>query len=253
MNIVSMNILQQMQKGGKLYFEKEFDKFIKKYPTYRNINTAEFKEFFTKLVEKESSFNRTAVSRDKNGKKGSYVGWFQLHKSQLPNLNPDTQFKSAFKHLSNIFDERIVDADIPEIQRGIMQGRLPSQAAYLLKVWNQGNNATKWLYDGTEYKDGADTKVSKYGNDFNMDLNYEKYLAKAHAPGTSYTIKKGDTLQKVASGIRYLRQPIYGPGAYSIIPEWDSLDPKRIKVGQKIPIPASGFGTTGYWMSDFQK
>lgn len=58
--------------------------------------------FFKDLIRNESSYKRTNISE---GGKGSYQGWYQLHKNELHgNFDQDYQHKKAFDHLNSILN-----------------------------------------------------------------------------------------------------------------------------------------------------
>lgn len=240
-----------LKLNSKEYFTKELDTFIKKNPKYRGINTSEFKNFFTELAALESSFNQKAVSKDKNGNKGSYVGWFQLHKNKLKNLEPTTQFKEAYKHLSNILKERITTDDFNQMTYRYMQGKLPSNAAYLAKLWNQGSKATNWLYNEIDSEDGAGTKISSYGNNIDENLDYEKYVPKSLVPGTTYVVKKGDNLNNIAQRVRFDGRTRFGD--ISEFTQWKQIDPKTLQIGTELTLPSNHPYTKEYIENQYNK
>lgn len=158
------------QDGGTLkdQYIKSLDTWIKNHPVYKGINTNEFRDFFIELVGKESSYN-------KNAKKGSYKGWYQI-------LNPSQdQHSSAFDHLAMLFNESITKFDIEKAK-----SRNISQASMLMKYWNQQNRATNYLHNNIESTDGNGTKISEWGNDLVSKIDISKYVP--YAVITPYTV-----------------------------------------------------------------
>lgn len=163
-------LIPTFKKGTsrKAEYIKSLDDWIAKNPTYKGINTKDFRNYFIELVNLESSYNQNAVQ-------GSYKGWYQLK-----NLGKD-QHASAFNHLSKLLKNNITDIDIKKAKElGI------SQAALLTKYWNQGNHATNYIHNGIDHADGLGTLLSQYGNDMITNLDFSNYVQPAIT--TPYTI-----------------------------------------------------------------
>lgn len=155
------------QNGGKAYYIKSLDSFIKNNPEINGINTNEFRDFFIELVRLESSYNPKASNN-----KGNYSGWYAIKNGAK--LSEENQHKEAFKHLSELFKENITDLDITTAKdKGITQAQL------LAKYWNQGNRVTNYIHNNRDDSDGLGTKISEYGNNINVNLDYSGYTPEA--------------------------------------------------------------------------
>ena len=178
---------------------KELQALAAKYPELEGISTKEFVPWLNALAGTESTYNPHARSVGKDGKKGSYVGYYQLNEKELGNdYSPDNQFKKAFKHLAGIFKNQMTKEDILQAKK---KGITPMQALY--KYWNQGNRVTNWLYYNQDNEDGAGTLVSKYGNNYNPKdtYDYSNYLRDANT-APYYVLKPGDSYYKATLGAR---------------------------------------------------
>lgn len=161
------NKIRFYQTGGKAYYIKSIDNFIKSNPKINGINTAQFRDFFIELVNLESSYNSKA-----SNSKGPYGGWYGLKNGA--NLSENDQHKEAFKHLYKLFKENITDLDITAAKdKGITQAQL------LAKYWNQGNRVTNYIHNNRDDSDGLGTKISEYGNNINVNLDYSGYTPEA--------------------------------------------------------------------------
>lgn len=170
------NKIRFHQNGGKAYYIKSLDNFIQKNPQIYGINTKDFRDFFIELVDLESSYRPNAKNDE-----GSYSGWYATLNGA--NLSEYNQHKAAFKHLSKLFKENITDVDlITAKNKGITQAQL------LAKYWNQGNRVTNYIHNNVDDSDGLGTKISEYGNDINIDLDYSRYVPEAITD--SYVIVK---------------------------------------------------------------
>lgn len=178
---------------------KELQALAAKYPELEGISTKEFVPWLNALAGTESTYNPHARSVNKGGKKGSYVGYYQLHEKELGNdYSPDNQFKKAFKHLAGIFKNQMTKEDVLQAKK---KGITPMQALY--KYWNQGNRVTNWLYYNKDKEDGAGTLISKYGNDYNPKdtYDYSNYLRDANT-APYYVLRPGDSYYKASLGAR---------------------------------------------------
>lgn len=155
------------QNGGKAYYIKSLDNFIKRNPKLNKINTAEFRDFFIELVNLESSYDPKA-----SNSKGNYSGWYALKNGA--NLSENEQHKAAFNHLADLFRNNITSVDVITAKnKGINQAQL------LAKYWNQGNRVTNYIHNNIDDSDGLGTKISEYGNNINVNMDYNKYASKA--------------------------------------------------------------------------
>lgn len=161
------NKIRFNQNGGKAYYIKSLDSFIKNNPKVNGINTKDFRDFFIELVGLESNYNSKATNDV-----GNYSGWYATLNGA--DLDEYSQHKAAFKHLAKLFKENITINDVWTAQRN---GISPAQL--LAKYWNQGNRVTNYIYKGIDDTDGLGTKISEYGNDIQSNLNYDLYLNNA--------------------------------------------------------------------------
>lgn len=142
---------------------KSLDEFIKNNPELYGISTSDFADFLSQIAGLESSYKSDA------GKGMTYSGYYGLKGGR--DLNENAQHKAAFKHLKKLFNESIVKDDI---DRGVKLGYTPSQI--LAKYWNQGNRVTNYLWNNIDNTDGLGTKISDYGNNITVDMDYSNYL-----------------------------------------------------------------------------
>ena len=174
-------IISSYRKGGKAYYIESLDKFIKKNSKLYGINTKDFRDFFIELVGLESSYNSKATNS-----KGDYGGWYATKGGD--NLSEYDQHKEAFKHLSKLFKENITDLDLTTAKnKGITQAQL------LAKYWNQGNRVTNYIHNNIDDSDGLGTKISEYGNNINVDIDYSRYTPEA-ITGSYVIVENNKTL-----------------------------------------------------------
>ena len=161
------------------------DDFIAKNPKYKNLDTAKFRDLLIGLVEHESGFNPTATQ-------GSYFGWYQTNKHDA---DPYKQHINAFDHLDSLFRDTISKADVQKARdKGI------TDAALMLKYWNQGNRVNNYIWNDRDSADGLGTKISNYGNDLTMPLDIYDY-AMDNLYG-DYKIKQGDNWFNLQKRVR---------------------------------------------------
>ncbi len=161
------NKIRFYQIGGKTYYIKSLDNFLKNNPKLYGINTKDFRDFFIELVGLESSYNPKATNN-----KGNYGGWYATLNGA--NLSEYEQHKAAFQHLSKLFKENITDLDLTTAKdKGITQAQL------LAKYWNQGNRVTNYIHNNIDDSDGLGTKISEYGNNISVDIDYSGYTPEA--------------------------------------------------------------------------
>lgn len=143
--------------------KKSLQKFVASNPTLYGINTADFVDFFSELSGLEGTYNPKA------GEGMTYSGYYGLKDGR--NYSEDEQHRRAFKHLSEIFNTKMVKEDL---QKGIEKGYTPSQI--LAKYWNQGNRVSNYLYNNIDDTDGVGTKISDYGWNMKSNIDYSNYL-----------------------------------------------------------------------------
>lgn len=169
----------------KQEYINSLDSFIAQNPKVGQLDTAKFRDFLIGLVEHESGFNP-------NAKQGSYFGWYQTNKLDA---DPYKQHMNAFNHLNGLFNNTITKADIKKARDiGI------SDAALMLKYWNQGNRVNNYIWNGKDSADGLGTLISNYGNDLTMPLDVYSY-AMDNLYG-NYTIKSGDNWFDIQKRVR---------------------------------------------------
>lgn len=173
-------------------FEKSLDKFIAANPKVGNIDTEMFRDFMIALADHESSF-RSKVANNV----GNYSGYYGLLNGSK--MTEEEQHRAAYNHLKKIFTENMVKEDIVKASE---LGITPAQL--LIKYWNQGNRVTNYLYNGKDSTDGLGTKVSEYGNDINLDLDYSTYLPSA-ITSDFVTVEKGKN--SLSNAIKLARIP----------------------------------------------
>ena len=142
---------------------KSLDEFIKNNPELYGISTSDFADFLSQIAGLESSYKSDA------GKGMTYSGYYGLKGGR--DLDSNAQHKAAFRHLKKLFNESIVKDDI---NKGVELGYTPAQI--LAKYWNQGNRVTNYLWNNIDNTDGLGTKISDYGNNITVDMDYSNYL-----------------------------------------------------------------------------
>lgn len=173
-------------------FEKSLDKFIAANPKVGDIDTKIFRDFMIALANHESSFRSKATNNV-----GNYSGYYGLLNGSK--MTEEEQHRAAYNHLKKIFTENMVKEDIVKASE---LGITPAQL--LIKYWNQGNRVTNYLYNGKDSTDGLGTKVSEYGNDINLDLDYSAYLPSA-ITSDFVTVEKGKN--SLSNAIKLARIP----------------------------------------------
>lgn len=200
----------------KREYVDSLDSFITQNPKVGQLDTAKFRDFLIGLVEHESGFNPTA-------KQGSYFGWYQTNKLDS---DPYKQHVNAFNHLNELFNNTITKADIQKAHNlGI------SDAALMLKYWNQGNRVNNYLWNNKDSADGLGTKISNYGNDLTMPLDVYAY-AMDNISG-KYIVKNGDNWFNIQKRVRIPGRD-YATGGKDL---WGMYNKKTpfglLKVGQE--------------------
>lgn len=175
-------------QSNRIAHRKSLESFVKNNPELYGLKTADFVDFLLDNATMESENNPTA-------KHGSMYGYYQL-KGLSSKSTEDEQHNAAFKHLKNLFSNVLTDADVTKAKElGI------SQAQLLHKVWNQERKVLNYLYQGKDNADGLGTKISEWGNNNSLEINYIPYLMKA-TYDNNINIKKGDTPEKILKSYR---------------------------------------------------
>lgn len=225
-NYDNKNKCWYFKDGGSLKQEyiNSLDSWIKNNPTFKGINTKNFRDFFIEIVGMESNYKPDAVSLNSDGTKGSFTGWYQTKGDS--NRSADKQHRDAFNHLYNLFKSSITKLDIDTAKKkGI------SQAQLLAKYWNQQNRVTNYIHRGIDDQDGAGSKISEYGNNINLNLDY--YNLVPDAITSDYVIlKKGESVGTYAPFVRNdninysdKEQSIYDMNEGRVL--WESKDKQR--------------------------
>ena len=175
-------------QSNRIAHRKSLEAFVKKHPIVDGINTADFVDFLLDNATMESE-NSPIKSH------GSMYGYYQL-KGLNPKSTEEQQHMAAYKHLNNLFKNVITDADIAEAEK---QGI--SQAQLLHKFWNQERKVLNYLHQGKDSADGLGTKISEWGNNNDLEIDYSPYVMKAWTDD-SYIIKKGDNYEKIMKSYR---------------------------------------------------
>lgn len=175
-------------QSNRIAHRKSLENFVKNNPELYGLKTADFVDFLLDNATMESENNPTA-------KHGSMYGYYQL-KGLSSKSTENEQHDAAFKHLKNLFSNVLTDADVAKANElGI------SQAQLLHKVWNQERKVLNYLYQGKDNADGLGTKISEWGNNNSLEINYVPYLMKA-TYDNNINIKKGDTPEKILKSYR---------------------------------------------------
>lgn len=228
-----VNIFRQSQDNSKVQanriaHRKSLEKFIKDNPNLYGINTADFVDFMLDNATMESNNSPTASH-------GSMYGYYQL-KGLKKGSTEEQQHRAAYKHLSNLFKNVITDADIEKAKElGI------SQAQLLHKFWNQERKVLNYLYQGKDDEDGLGTKISEWGNNNNLEIDYSPYVMKSFND-RNYIIKKGDNPETIMKRYRGVGNETRTFNDY----EKDAADifgldySKPLQVGQELSVDRIG-------------
>lgn len=164
------------------------ENFVKNNPTLYGLNTSDFVDFLLDNATMESENSSTASH-------GSMYGYYQL-KGLNKKSTEDQQHRAAFKHLANLFNNVLTDADIRKANElGI------SQAQLLHKTWNQERKVLNYLYQGKDNSDGLGTKISNWGNNNSLEIDYSPYVMRA-TNDNNIIIKQGDTPEGILKAYR---------------------------------------------------
>lgn len=209
------------QEGGNIsnprkdYYIQSLDNFIKANPTINGLDTAKFRDFFIEAVGKESGWNPSA-------RQGSFYGWYQMKNG---NGSEESQHKNAYVHLARLFNNIITKADVEKARElGI------SDAALLLKYWNQENRVNNYLWNNKDSLDGLGTSISNYGNDLTSSIDiYDNALDNLYG---DYIVKSGDNQWDLQKRIRFDGRDYSMAGR-----DLDYLFNGNLKIGKTINIP----------------
>lgn len=202
-------------------YYKNYDEWSLSYDNYvkkNNIKDGDFwKPFFKDLIRDESSYKRTNISE--NGK-GSYQGWYQLHKNELHgNFDQDFQHKKAFDHLNSILSLLTVD----DLKKSREKGW--SDFAFVQKMWNQGRHPLYYLYHNVHNVDGNGTPIATYG--------YTQDHVDISDKVKGVPLKRNDYAIVGEEGITNMS--IAGNRSRHILPKILRIDPISKKVYRKSP------------------
>ena len=228
-----VNIFRPSQDNSKVQanriaHRKSLENFIKDNPNLYGINTADFVDFMLDNATMESNNSPTASH-------GSMYGYYQL-KGLKKGSTEEQQHRAAYKHLSNLFKNVITDADIEKAKElGI------SQAQLLHKFWNQERKVLNYLYQGKDDEDGLGTKISEWGNNNNLEIDYFPYVMKSFND-RNYIIQKGDNPESIMKRYRGVGNETrtfndYNKDAANIL----GLDySKPLRIGQELSVDVIG-------------
>lgn len=167
---------------------KSLSNFIEKNPVVAGLKTADFKDVLSAFAGLESSYKSTAANDS------GYSGYYGLKNGK--NYDSDTQHRMAYEHLADMFKHNITKDDI---RKGIDMGYTPSQILY--KYWNQRNNATEFLQNGTASTIGNNPELEIMGNNITATSNYFDYLPEA-ITDDYHIVKSGDNFSTIQERVR---------------------------------------------------
>ena len=219
----------QFKSGGdKDQVRKLIDDWIAANPTYLNMNTADFADWLYETSGLESSWGKNMVGKKSDGTKSGYNGYFGL---QVDPYAPfDTQIRKAFSKINQILTDQMTDYDIDVANKmGI------SQAQLLHKYWNQANRVTNYLHNGIDTTDGAGTRISDYGNNDKIIMDYSSLVRPAITDST-YTVKKGDAFSRIQSAVRVPGRNYNSAGEDLIKLQGDKFNSEKLRIGQVLKL-----------------
>lgn len=167
---------------------KSLDNFITNNPTINGINTSDFRDVLSAFAGLESSYKSNASNPS------GYSGYYGLKGGK--DLDENTQHRKAYEHLSDMFIHNITKDDV---QKGIDMGYTPAQILY--KYWNQRNNATEFLQNGTAETIGNNPELNLMGNNIKTNVDYLNYLPDA-VTDDYHIVRPGDTFSKIQEKVR---------------------------------------------------
>ena len=169
---------------------KSLDAFIQANPNIAGLDTADFGDILSAFAGLESSYKKDAANDS------GYSGYYGLKNGK--NYDANTQHRMAYEHLADMFRHNITKDDI---RKGIEMGYTPAQILY--KYWNQRNNATEFLQNGSASTIGHNPELEVMGNNITAPVDYFKYLPDA-ITSDYHVVKAGDNFSRLQERVRTL-------------------------------------------------
>ena len=210
---------------------KSLDAFIAANPTIAGLNTADFRDVLSQFAGLESSYNSKASN------KSGYSGYYGLEGGS--SLSDNAQHRKAYEHLASLFKHNITRDDV---QKGIDMGYTPAQILY--KYWNQQNNATEFLQNGSAETIGNNPELGLMGNNINAIADYYKYIPEA-IMDDFHVVKSGDNFSTIQERVRKPGRHYNQAG--KDLKQWnsDAVVNGKLKIGDKVwftePYAEGGF------------
>lgn len=199
---------------------KSLDAFIAANPTVSGLNTADFRDVLSQFAGLESSYKKDASN------KSGYSGYYGLKGGSA--LAEDAQHRKAYEHLASLFKHSITRDDI---QKGIDMGYTPAQILY--KYWNQGNNATEFLQNGSAATIGNNPGLDIMGNNISAIADYYKYIPDA-VMDDFHVVKSGDNFSTIQERVRKPGRHYNQAG--KDLKQWntDDIVNGKLRIGDKV-------------------
>ena len=199
---------------------KSLDAFIAANPTISGLNTADFRDVLSQFAALESSYNPKASN------KSGYSGYYGLEGGS--SLSDNAQHRKAYEHLASLFKHNITRDDV---QKGIDMGYTPAQILY--KYWNQQNNATEFLQNGSAETIGNNPELRLMGNNINAIADYYKYIPEA-IMDDFHVVKSGDNFSTIQERVRKPGRHYNQAG--KDLKQWNSyaVVNGKLKIGDKV-------------------
>ena len=210
---------------------KSLDAFIAANPTIAGLNTADFRDVLSQFAGLESSYNPKASN------KSGYSGYYGLEGGS--SLSDNAQHRKAYEHLASLFKHNITRDDV---QKGIDMGYTPAQVLY--KYWNQQNNATEFLQNGSAETIGNNPELGLMGNNINAIADYYRYIPEA-VTDDFHVVKSGDNFSTIQERVRKPGRHYNQAG--KDLKQWNSDDivNGKLRIGDKVwfttPYAEGGF------------
>ena len=199
---------------------KSLDAFIAANPTIAGLNTADFRDVLSQFAGLESSYNPKASN------KSGYSGYYGLEGGSA--LSDNAQHRKAYEHLASLFKHNITRDDV---QKGIDMGYTPAQVLY--KYWNQQNNATEFLQNGSAETIGDNPELELMGNNINAVADYYRYIPEA-IMDDFHVVKSGDNFSTIQERVRKPGRHYNQAG--KDLKQWnsDAVVSGKLKIGDKV-------------------
>ena len=168
--------------------KNSLDAFIQANPTVAGLSTEDFRDILSDFAGLESSYKKDAANDS------GYSGYYGLKNGK--NYDANTQHRMAYEHLADMFTHNITKDDI---RKGIEMGYTPAQILY--KYWNQRNNATEFLQNGSASTIGNNPELEVMGNNITAPVDYFKYLPDA-ITSDYHVVKSGDNFSSLQERVR---------------------------------------------------